>query len=345
MKNNAMFMTGLNQMEMREVPVPLVRADQVLVKMEYVGIGCSDIHYLEYGRMGDSVINQDFILGHECAGAIVEVGSAVESLKVGDKVVLEPSITCGRCEFCKGGKYNLCPNVEFLATPPYHGCLEEYIVFPANMCFKLPANITTKEGALVEPLAVGIHAASQGNVGIGDSVVILGAGCIGLVTLLACIARGATDIIVVDMKQKSLEYALELGATSIINAAEGDVLEAISGITGKKGVDVVVETAGNKQTIKQTADIIKRGGTIVLVGLAPENIIDYDFAQIMNKEASIKSVFRYRNNYIKAINAIAQGNIDVSGIVTHEYEFADTAAAFDFVIHNKNDVVKAMIKF
>jgi L-iditol 2-dehydrogenase len=344
MKNKAVYMTGLNKMEMRDVEVPKIKEDQVLVKLEYVGICGSDVHYLEHGSIGDFIVNGDFILGHECAGEIVEIGSKVTELSIGDKVALEPGATCGQCEFCKSGKYNLCPDVEFLATPPYHGCLENYIAFPANMCFKLPSNITSKEGALVEPLAVGMHAAAQGNVKLGDSVVILGSGCIGLVTLLACKAYGATDITVVDVMPKRLEYAMKLGATRVINAKDEDAVAKIDEITGGKGVDVVIETAGSKITIKQTAYLVKRGGTIVLVGMAPEDIIDYNFAKIMGKEATITSVFRYRNIYPKAINAIAKGIIDVSGIVTHEFDFTDTAKAFDFVINNKNDVVKAVIK-
>jgi L-iditol 2-dehydrogenase len=212
------------------------------------------------------------------------------------------------------------------------------------MCFKLPDNITTKEGALVEPLAVGMHAAAQGNVKLGDSVVILGSGCIGLVTLLACKAYGATDITVVDVMPKRLEYAMKLGATRVINAREEDAVAKMDEITKGNGVDVVIETAGSKITIKQTAYLVKRGGTIVLVGMAPEDIIEYNFAKIMAKEASIQSVFRYRNIYPKAIKAISEGIIDVSGIVTHEFDFEDTAKAFDFVINNKNDVVKAVIK-
>ena len=344
MKNKAVYMTGLNKMEMREVEVPKIKEDQVLVKLEYVGICGSDVHYLEHGSIGDFVVNGDFILGHECAGEIIEIGSKVTDLSIGDKVALEPGATCGQCEFCKSGKYNLCPDVEFLATPPYHGCLENYIAFPANMCFKLPSNITSKEGALVEPLAVGMHAAAQGNVKLGDSVVILGSGCIGLVTLLACKAYGATDITVVDIMPKRLEYAMKLGATRVINAKEEDAVAKIDEITGGKGVDVVIETAGSRITIQQTAYLVKRGGTVVLVGMAPEDIIDYNFAKIMGKEATITSVFRYRNIYPKAINAIAKGIIDVSGIVTHEFDFTDTATAFDFVINNKNDVVKAVIK-
>lgn len=344
MKNRAFYMTGLNKMEVREIDVPKVKDTEVLVKMEYVGICGSDVHYLEHGSIGDFVVEGDFILGHECAGTIVEVGSAVNTLEIGDKVALEPGSTCGQCEFCKSGKYNLCPDVEFLATPPYHGCLMDYISFPANMCFKLPDNITTKEGALVEPLAVGMHAAAQGNVKLGDSVVILGAGCIGLVTLLACKAYGATDITVVDIMEKRLDYAMKLGATGIINAKNEDAIDKMNEITNDVGTDIVIETAGSEITIKQTPYIVKRGGTIVLVGLAAQDNIEFNFAKIMNKEITIKSVFRYRNIYPMAINAIAKGIIDVSGIVTHEFDFEKSQEAFDFVINNKNDVVKAVIK-
>jgi len=343
MQNKAFFMTDLNKMEMREIEMPKIKDTEVLIKLEYVGICGSDVHYLEHGKIGDFVVEGDFILGHECAGTVVEVGKNVKTLKVGDKVALEPGQTCGQCEFCKTGKYNLCPDVEFLATPPYHGCLENYIAYPENMAFKLPDHITTKEGALIEPLAVGMHAAAQGNVKLGDSVVILGAGCIGLVTLLACKAYGATDITVVDVLQKRLDYAMRLGATRVINASNEDTIEAYSKIN-PKGADVVIETAGSKVTIQQTACLVKTGGTVVLVGMAPEDIIEYNFAKILAKEAEIKSVFRYRNIYPTAIQAVAQGLIDVSGIVTHEFDFELTPEAFQYVINNKQDVVKAVIK-
>ena len=344
MKNRAAYMTGINKMEIRDIEIPKLKDKDVLIKIEYVGICGSDVHYLEHGKIGDFIVNGDFILGHECAGTVVEIGTAVENLKVGDRVALEPGQTCGHCEFCKAGKYNLCRAVEFLATPPYHGCLMNYIAFPENMVFKLPDNISTKEGALVEPLAVGIHAANQGDVKLGDSVVILGAGTIGLVTLLACKAKGASDIIVVDVIPKRLEFAKKLGATTVINALEADVFAEIDKLTNNMGVDVAIETAGSARTISQTPYLIKNGGCVVLVGLAPQDIIEYNFAKIMAKETTIKSVFRYRNIYPQAIKAISTGLIDISGIVTHEFDFEDTAKAFDYAINNKQDVVKAVIK-
>ncbi|MDF2524098.1 MAG: theronine dehydrogenase-like Zn-dependent dehydrogenase [Clostridiales bacterium] len=344
MKNKAAYMTGLNKMEIREIEVPMPKEKEVLVKLEYVGICGSDVHYYEHGKIGDFIIDGDFILGHECAGTVVELGPDVENLKVGDRVALEPGVTCGQCEFCKTGRYNLCPDVKFLATPPYNGSFMNYITFPENMAFKLPDGISTKEGALVEPLAVGMNAALQGNVKLGDSVIILGSGTIGLVTLLACKAYGATDITVIDVIPERLEYAKKLGATRVINAAEADVPAEVDKITNNKGVEVVIETAGSAKTIAQTPYLVKRGGTIVLVGMAPQDIIEYNFAKIMAKEAEIKSIFRYKNIYPTAIKAIAKGIINVSDIITHEFDFSDVAKAFDFVINNKKDVVKAVIK-
>jgi len=343
MKNRAAYMTELNKMEIREIPMPEIGEQEVLIKLEYVGICGSDVHYFHDGRCGDFIVDGEFMLGHECAGTIIEVGSGVKKLTVGDRVALEPGITCGQCEFCKSGKYNLCPDVQFLATPPVPGCYENYIAFPENMCFKLPNNISTKEGALVEPLSVGLHAAAQGQIGLGDHVIILGSGCIGLVTLLACKASGATDITVVDVIPKRLEYAKKLGATRIINAKEADVIAEMDKITGA-GVEKVIETAGSPITIAQTPYLVKNGGTIVLVGLAAEPEILFNFGKIMAKEAKIESVFRYRNIYPKAIAAIAEGRIDVSGIVTHEFEFDQIQEAFECAINEKDEVVKAVIK-
>ena len=340
------FMRGTDKMIIKEIEVPEVGEKEVLVQLEYVGICGSDVHYFHHGNCGAYKVNleEDYMLGHECAGTVVKVGANVKDLKVGDKVALEPGITCGQCEFCKAGKYNLCPDVVFLATPPVQGCYEEYIAFPENMCFKLPENMTTKEGCLIEPLSVGFHAANQGDVQVGESVVILGAGCIGLVTLLACKAHGAGNIIVADIVDARLEKAKELGATHVINSKEVNALEEIARLTGGKGADKVFETAGSPITIAQTAFAVKRGGTITLVGLSAQEEINYNFAQIMDKEATIKSVFRYRNIYPKAIVAVSAGAIDVNGIVTHEFDLEHIQEAFEEAINNKTDLVKAVIK-
>ncbi len=312
--------------------------------MSFVGICGSDVHYFHDGRCADYIVDGEFILGHECAGVVYELGEGVKSLKVGDRVALEPGITCGECEFCKSGKYNLCPDVVFLATPPVQGCFMNYIAFPENMCFKLPDNVSTMEGALVEPLSVGIHATNQANVGLDDNVVIFGSGCIGLVTLLACSARGASDITVVDVVEKRLEYAKKLGATRVINAAEVDAVKEIMALTDGVGASQVFECSGAPTCIQQTPFVVKAGGTITLVGMSSQPEIPFNFAQIMAKEPQIKSVFRYRNIYPSAINAISSGKINVSGIVTHEFTLDEIEEAFLENVHNKKEVVKAVIK-
>lgn len=338
-------MTALDRMEIREIPMPVPGRGEVLVKLEYVGICGSDLHYFHEGRCGSFRVDGDFILGHECAGTVVETGEAVRQLKAGDRVALEPGIPCGKCAFCKSGRYNLCPEVAFLATPPVQGAFSSYLVFPEDMCFALPEQVSTKEGAMVEPLCVGLHAAAQGNVRLGDRVVILGAGCIGLVSLLACKAAGATDITVVDVLPNRLERAVHLGATHTILAEQGeDVIAVYTRLTGGALAEKVIETAGTAATVSQAAHLAGRGGTIVLVGLAPDSKITYDFAPIMEREIQIKTVFRYRNLYPTAIAAIANGKIDVSGIVSHEYEFERIQEAFMQSIKRKQEIVKAIIR-
>ena len=220
------FMHGLDNMIIKEIPKPTAGKGNVVVSLEYVGICGSDVHYYHSGKCGayEVDMSQDYMLGHETAGTVVEVGEGVTTLKVGDRVCLEPGITDGTCEFCKEGKYNLCPDVQFLATPPVAGCNEEFIEFPADYCFKLPENVSTKEGALIEPLSVGFHAANQGDVQVGESVLILGAGTIGMTTLLSCKAHGAGKIIVADLIDAKLEIAKQIGADVVINSGrEGNI--------------------------------------------------------------------------------------------------------------------------
>jgi L-iditol 2-dehydrogenase len=344
MTNKAVYMSGTNNMVTKEVPMPVPGPRDALIKVDVVGICGSDVHYYQHGRIGDFVVEGDFILGHECAGEVVAVGSEVSMLTVGDRVALEPGETCGKCKYCKTGRYNLCPDVEFFATPPYHGVFTNYVTHPEDMCFKLPENVSNMEGALVEPLAVGLHASGTGEVKLGDTVVIFGAGCIGLVTLLSCKARGASKVFVVDILENRLETANKLGATETINAKKCDALARIAELTDGQGADVVIETAGSEITLKQTADAVSRGGTIVLVGMTPNDETCFNFMKLMGKEGQLKTIFRYRNMYPVAINAIASGAIDVKGIVSHEFDFDHVKEAFDFVSANAKDVVKAVIK-
>src|SRR5512136_3006414 len=296
MKNRAVFLTAIEKMEFRDVPVPEIQPDEVLVRMEAVGICGSDLHYYTHGRIGDFVVEFPFILGHECAGTVVKAGSEVRHLKVGDRVALEPGVPCGTCEFCLGGQYNLCPDVRFFATPPYQGCLMNYVAHRASFAFKLPDNVSAVEGALVEPLAIGINAALTGGVRLGDTVVVFGAGCIGLVTLLAARASGAAKVFIIDVLEKRLGVAAQLGGVAM-NAAKTDIVAEVLKQTGGRGARVVIDCAGTGVTMPQTVKVAKAGGKIVLVGLAADSLDGVSLGPISTKELTLTSIFRYKNLY------------------------------------------------
>lgn len=216
-KMKVAVMDGIGKTSFVEREIPKPKKDEVLVKLEYVGVCGSDLHYYETGAIGNYVVEPPFVLGHEPGGVVVEVGADVTHLAVGDKVALEPGKTCGKCDFCRTGRYNLCPEVVFFATPPIDGVFQEYVAHEANLCFKLPENVDTMSGALIEPLAVGFHAAFQGEAKIGQRAVVTGSGAIGLVTLLALKSLGLNEIYVVDIMDNRLAKAKELGATAVIN--------------------------------------------------------------------------------------------------------------------------------
>ena len=338
-------MTGIGQIDYTEAAIPVPGDDEVLVKLEYVGICGSDLHYYENGRIGDYIVEPPFVLGHEPGGIVVEAGKNVTHLKVGDKVALEPGKTCGKCRFCKEGKYNLCQDVIFFATPPINGVFQEYVAHEAALCFKLPDNVSTMEGALIEPLAVGFHAAGQGDSHAGQKAIVFGAGCIGLVTMMALKARGVTNVVVVDIMQKRLDKALELGATAVINSAEEDVLERSRELTAGEGFDLAFETAGMEITANQCIQVVRKGSTIVLVGYGKSGMMNLPMSLALDKEVTFKTVFRYRHIYPMAIEAVASGKVNLTGIVTNQFDFDHVQEAMDQCVKDKANIVKAVIKF
>lgn len=343
-KMKVAIMTDIGKMDytLRDIPVP--KDDEALVKVEYVGICGSDLHYYEHGAIGDFVVKPPFVLGHEAGGTVVAVGRNVKHLKPGDRVALEPGRTCGHCEFCKTGRYNLCPDVEFFATPPVDGVFQEYAVHEAALCFKLPDNVSTMEGALIEPLAVGFHAANQGGAHVGQTAVVMGAGCIGLVSMMALKAMGVSRVYVADIMQKRLDKAVELGADGVINSAQEDAVARVAELTGGAGCDLVIETAGTEITTRQAIAIVKKGATIVLVGYSRTGELTLPVSQALDKELTLKTIFRYRHVYPMAIDAVAAGRVNLKALPTHIFSFDDMQSAMDQSIHDKANVVKAVVK-
>lgn len=344
MKNTEAILVTPGIMRIQEAPVPVPKENEVLIQVEYVGICGSDVHGFQHGPfIPPKDPSQKIGLGHECAGTVKAVGSKVTKIKVGDRVNVEPGVPCGKCRYCREGRYNICPDVDFMATQPnYRGALTNYLVHPEDMTYVLPDNMDTMEGALVEPAAVGMHAAAEAGVRPGDKVVILGAGCIGLMTLQACRAMGVSEIIVVDVLKKRLDMAVFLGASAVIDGSRTNAPEKVKEIFGSWGADVVFETAGSAKTAAQALDMVMRGGKIMIVGTISGDT-PVNFLKI-NREVTIKTVFRYANNYPMTIDAVSSGKIDVKSMVTDIYNYQDVQRAFDESVNRKAEIIKGVIK-
>jgi L-iditol 2-dehydrogenase len=334
-------LTEPGQFAFEERPRPSPGPDEVLVAVRDVGICGSDVHYYEHGRIGDYVVEEPLVLGHESAGEVVAVGEDVTSLAPGARVALEPGVPCRRCAHCKRGDYHLCESVEFMATPPHDGAFAEYVAWPADFAYELPGSVSTAEGALCEPLSVGIHVCRRGEVGTGDTVLVAGAGPIGLLVADAARAAGATDVVVTDVVPEKLAVARERGADLAVNVSEGDLEAAVDDFTDGVGADVVVEASGAVSSVASTLDVVRRGGTVVLVGLADEAEVPFDALEIVDNELDVRGSFRYKNTYPAAVDLLADGAVDVAGLVDFEAPLADLDAAFQRAM--EPTVVKGMV--
>ena len=348
MKNSEAILVTPKHFEIQECPMPEPKDNEILMKVEYVGMCGSDIHGFEFGPfIPPKDPNQKIGLGHEVAGEVVKVGAKVTKFKPGDKVLIEPGVPDDSCEYCREGRYNICPAVDFMATqPPHKGALCQYMTHPEEWTYHVPEGMTTMEAALVEPAAVGMHAAILGEARLGKSIVILGAGTIGLMVLQACLSLGATDITVVDVMQKRLDLALKLGAKRVINGKEQNTVEVLRSeeLYGDHGVELVFECAGAVFTAQQAVEIVSRGGKIMMVG-TQSNPVPINFLKI-NREVTIQTSFRYCNNYPQTIEAIATGKFNVKDMVTHVYDYKDVQKAFEEAIDpvKKCDMIKGVVK-
>ncbi|UPM44950.1 NAD(P)-dependent alcohol dehydrogenase [Halocatena salina] len=327
------------QLQDRERPEP--GPDDVLVAIRDVGICGSDIHYYEHGRIGDYVVDEPLVLGHESAGEVVETGENVTGITPGNRVTLEPGVPCRRCPHCKRGDYHLCEDVVFMATPPHDGSFVEYVTWPADFAYELPETVSSIEGALCEPLSVGIHACRRGDVGAGDTVLVTGGGPIGLMIVEAARAAGATNVIVTDVVPGKLGFARERGVDLAVNVTETDLEAAINEYTDGLGADVVIEASGAPPSIRSTLDVVRRGGTVVLVGLASEATVPIDVLELIDNEIDVHGSFRYKNTYDVAIDLLTDGAVDVEGIVDFQLPLDAIDDAFQRAIDP--DVVKGMI--
>jgi L-iditol 2-dehydrogenase len=342
----AVYLHGPHELRVHEEAVPkLTRPDEALVRIGSVGICGSDCHFYERGRIGRYVVEEPLILGHECSGTVVEVGSEVDNLRPGDRVAIEPGYPCRKCRRCREGRYNLCEReVTFMATPGLtHGALREYLAWPADFLFKLPESMSLDDGAMVEPLAVGIHACRRGGIAPGQSAAVIGAGPIGLLAAQAAAAYGAQPVIVTDVIAQRLERARQLGFTAIDAKAE-DTVAALRRETGGEGPEAVIETAGTIATMRQAMAAVKTGGVVVLVGLPPEDEVALPIMDLLQREYDIHSVFRYANCYLPALSLIAAGKIALAPLRTHVFDLDHAEEAIRTAIEQKATAMKVMVR-
>jgi D-xylulose reductase len=300
----------------------------VRVAIHTVGICGSDVHYYTHGAIGPFVVRQPMILGHEASGVVIEIGSEVSHLAVGDRVCMEPGIPEARSQATRLGLYNLDPAVRFWATPPVHGVLRRTVVHPADFTFKVPDNVTFAEAAMVEPLAVGVHAVNKARAAAGHVAVVIGAGPIGLVTALAALSAGCGRVIVSDVDDGKLALAASLGAIATVNVRERSLSEAIAAETAGWGVDVVYECSGNEKAASEVFSLVCPGGAIVMVGI-PLAPVAYDVAAGQVKEARIEHVFRYAHVFPACLRLMSAGSLDVKPLITRTFPFEESVEAFE----------------
>lgn len=305
---------GIHDVAIEQRPVPVPDPDQVLVRIESVGVCGSDVHYYQHGRIGDFIVKEPMILGHESSGTIVAVGADVDPARIGQRVSIEPQRSCRVCEYCKRGEYNLCPHIEFYATPPIDGCFSEYALIQDDFAHAIPDCVSWDAGALLEPLSVGIAAARKAHLTVGDTVLVAGAGPIGAIVAQVARAFGASQVVVTDMVASRREKVLELGATE----AYAPGAPELEGRTFQAFFDATGVTAAVVDGIKH----VKAGGYAIIIGMGDDDML-LPVSYITSHEVSVTGIFRYNNTWPTAIELVASGKVDLDALATDHYGLDD----------------------
>jgi len=342
----ALALTGLRKLEFMEVPTPQITKDtDVQLKIAAVGICGSDVHYYETGRVGSQVVTYPYLIGHECSAIVAQVGRRVKNVKVGDKVVVEPAVSCHKCDQCKMGRENTCRNLSFLGTPGQgDGCLCEYMIMPEESCLVINDKLTLIQAALCEPFTIGLYAAKQGQGADRDKITILGSGPIGLSCMTAARIKGAKKIYMTDKINTRLDVAKAHGADWIGNPDVIDIVKEINKLE-PLGIDVVYECAGQQSTIDHALEILRPGGKLVLVGIPRESRMSFNIDYARRKEITIVNIRRQNRTTEETIELIAEKRVHVDFLVTHRFAFKDAVKAFELVAGYKDGVIKAMVEF
>ncbi|MET2829741.1 NAD(P)-dependent alcohol dehydrogenase [Mesorhizobium shangrilense] len=339
----ALVLEKKGELSLRDIALPLdVGPDDVRIAIHTVGVCGSDVHYYTHGAIGSYVVRAPMVLGHEASGTVVEIGANVRTLKVGDRVCMEPGVPNMSSRATKLGIYNVDPDVTFWATPPVHGVLAPYAVHPAAFTYRLPDNVSFAEGAMVEPFAIGMQAAARARIVPGDVAVVVGCGPIGIMIALAALAGGCSRVFISDFSAPKLKIAAQYPGIVPVNIGEQSLVDAIRVATDGWGADIVFEASGNPKAFANLFDIVRPGGAVVLVGL-PVEPVDINVPAAISKEVRIETVFRYANIFDRALQLIASGKVDLNPLITGTYAFGDSIEAFERAASARPDDVKLQI--
>lgn len=328
MNNHAAILYAPHDIRLEERPQPQPGPKEVLVAIKAVGVCGSDVHYYEHGRIGSFIVNKPLILGHESAGVIVAVGEGVSQERIGQRVTIEPGVPCRVCRECRRGYYNLCQDVRFFGTPPIDGAFTNYVTIPDDFAYPLPDIMSFEEGALIEPLSVGLWACRKAGLRGGDRVLITGAGPIGIVSMKVAIAMGAAEVIVTDVFPERLEIARKQGATRTVNVAQ----ESLASLA--LDADALIECSGNNRALKDGLRSLRPAGRAVIVGMGPGEEATIPLSFLQNNEIVLTGIFRYANTYQDAIALVATGRVDLKSMITSYYTLDQTEQALQAA---KND--------
>jgi len=337
-------LTGPGRFEIRSAAVPgIVNGDDVLLRIALVGICGSDLHYFSSPRVGDLDLRYPVRIGHECAAVVEAVGPSVTRVKAGDRVSVEPAVSCGACDQCLAGRHNTCRNLKFLGSPgQLEGALAEFLVMPARNCYPLPGNMTLARGVIAEPLSIGLWAVEQAGEIKGRSVAILGSGPIGLSTALGARLKGARTVFMTEKIEARIIAAKKAGADRTGNPLREDIVAEIKR-TELLGLDVVFECCGQQEASDQAVSLLKPGGTLVFVGIPLEERITFEISKLRRKEIRIQNVRRQNHCLGKAIDLIATGTLDVDFMATHTFSLDRVQDAFETVFKYRDGVIKALV--
>lgn len=322
-QNRAAVLTSREEIVVMDWPMPECGPDEVIIEVAACGVCGSDMHFFHHGRIGSLVVTAPLVLGHEASGTIIDVGEGVDRSRIGQRVAIEPQVTCGTCAYCLSGRQNLCPEVQYYSAFPVHGAFQRYVSIRSVLAHALPETVTFEAGGLMEPVSVVLWAAERARIMAGDRVLVTGAGPIGNLAVQIARLNGAVEVIAVDIVQSRLDFALSVGATAVCDNTNYGLAEL------ERDFDVLIECTGHPATVSEALMHVRPAGRAVLVGMAPGETQELPVSAMQAREIEVSGTFRFANCYPRAIRIAASGRLMLDETVNARFTLNETSAALN----------------